>query len=94
MPTYEYECTKSGKRFERMQSMSDEPLKTCPECGGPVRRLITAGAGVISRRVESLRLTTTNSRPICREADSRLWAISRLSACASGRGIPRELVSK
>jgi len=47
MPTYEYECTKSGKHFERMQSMSDEPLKKCPECGGPVRRLITAGAGVI-----------------------------------------------
>jgi len=47
MPTYEYECTKSGKRFERMQSMSDEPLKKCPDCGGPVRRVIAAGAGVI-----------------------------------------------
>jgi len=47
MPTYEYECTDTGKRFEKMQSMSDEPLKVCPECGGPVRRLIGGGAALI-----------------------------------------------
>jgi len=27
--------------------MSDEPLKTCPECGKEVRRLIFGGTGVI-----------------------------------------------
>ena len=47
MPTYEYECKRTGKGFERFQKMSDEPLKKCPECGGPVRRLIGTGAGVI-----------------------------------------------
>jgi len=47
MPTYEYECLSSGKRFEEFQSMTDEPLKQCPECGGSVRRLIGAGAGII-----------------------------------------------
>ena len=47
MPTYEYECEKTGKHFEKFQSMTDEHLKTCPECGGPVRRLIGAGAAVI-----------------------------------------------
>ena len=47
MPTYEYECQRTGKRFEKFQRMSDEPLKKCPECGGPARRLISAGAGVI-----------------------------------------------
>ena len=47
MPTYEYECLSSEKRFEEFQSMTDEPLKKCPECGGPVRRLIGAGAGII-----------------------------------------------
>ena len=45
MPTYQYECQVSGKRFERFQNMVDEPLKQCPECGGAVTRLI--GAGVI-----------------------------------------------
>ena len=47
MPTYEYECEKCGKHFEKFQNMSDEPLKRCPECGGTVRRLIGAGAGII-----------------------------------------------
>ena len=47
MPTYEYECEASGKRFERFQKMSDAPLRKCPECGGPARRLISAGGAVI-----------------------------------------------
>jgi putative FmdB family regulatory protein len=47
MPTYEYECRDCGNRFERFQSMSAPPLRMCPECGGKVRRLIGAGAGVI-----------------------------------------------
>jgi len=47
MPTYDYECTTTGRRFELFQQMSDQPIETCPECGGPVRRLIGAGAAVI-----------------------------------------------
>lgn len=40
MPLYEYQCESCGVRFERHQSFSDEPAKTCPECGGRVHRLI------------------------------------------------------
>ncbi len=47
MPTYDYECTECGYSFEYFQSMSDEPLKKCPECNGKVRRLIGGGLGVI-----------------------------------------------
>lgn len=47
MPTYEYECKKCGHRFEAFQSMTAEPLSTCPECSGPVKRLIGAGAGLL-----------------------------------------------
>ena len=47
MPTYEYECDKCGKHFEKFQNMSDDPLKRCPGCGGAVRRLIGTGAGII-----------------------------------------------
>ncbi|MFO8006447.1 MAG: FmdB family zinc ribbon protein [Candidatus Brocadiia bacterium] len=47
MPTYEYECTESGRRFEVLQGMEDDPLENCPECGGTVRRLISGGAGVV-----------------------------------------------
>ena len=46
MPTYDYECEK-GHRFEAFQSMKDEPLRECRECGAPVRRLIGPGSGFI-----------------------------------------------
>jgi putative FmdB family regulatory protein len=49
MPTYEYECVACG-RFERFQRMSEEPLKTCPECGGSVRRLVSGGTGFIMKQ--------------------------------------------
>ncbi len=44
MPTYEYKCEKCGTVFEKRQRFSDEPLTTHPECGGPVRRLLSAPA--------------------------------------------------
>ncbi|MBD3183794.1 zinc ribbon domain-containing protein [Candidatus Poribacteria bacterium] len=47
MPTYEYECEKCGHNFEKFQSITAEPIKKCPKCGGKVKRLIGAGAGVI-----------------------------------------------
>ncbi|MBM4429449.1 MAG: zinc ribbon domain-containing protein [Chloroflexi bacterium] len=40
MPIYEYQCESCCIRFERMQHFKDQPLKECPECGGPVHRLI------------------------------------------------------
>jgi putative FmdB family regulatory protein len=47
MPTYEYECKVCGHRFDAFQSMQDDPLKICPECGKELRRLIFGGSGVI-----------------------------------------------
>ncbi|MGK9367706.1 FmdB family zinc ribbon protein [Melioribacter sp. Ez-97] len=47
MPTYEYKCNDCGYLFEEFQKISDEPLSTCPKCGGAVKRLIGPGAGPI-----------------------------------------------
>lgn len=47
MPTYDYQCKKCGHKFEEFQSMTDSPLKKCPECKGPVNRMIGTGAGII-----------------------------------------------
>ena len=47
MPTYEYECRECGLKFEKFQNMSDPRLKICPDCGGPVKRLIGTGGAVI-----------------------------------------------
>lgn len=32
MPVYTYRCENCGIQFERHQSFTDSPLKTCPEC--------------------------------------------------------------
>ena len=40
MPLYEYQCEDCGVRFEYRQSINDEALEICPECGGVVHRLI------------------------------------------------------
>lgn len=47
MPTYEYECQKCKKVFEQFQPITEEPLKRCRHCKGPVRRLISSGGGFI-----------------------------------------------
>lgn len=47
MPTYEYECSKCKDIFEVFQSMKDDHIKKCPECGGKVKRLFGTGSGII-----------------------------------------------
>lgn len=40
MPTYAYRCSACAHEFETVQAFSDDPLKFCPECGSPIRRVI------------------------------------------------------
>ena len=47
MPTYEYECTECGQKFDVFQKMTDSFLKECPKCKGKVKRLIGSGSGMI-----------------------------------------------
>jgi putative FmdB family regulatory protein len=55
MPTYEYVCEKCRHEFEYLQSMTAEPLKTCPKdlCNqkkwgrGRVTKKISGGAGLL-----------------------------------------------
>lgn len=39
MPIYEYRC-ENGHTFEVFQSMSDDPVAACEECGAPVERVL------------------------------------------------------
>jgi putative FmdB family regulatory protein len=42
MPVYTYRCDSCGVQFERHQSFTDKPLKTCPECRKKsLRKVIT-----------------------------------------------------
>ena len=48
LPTYEYKCDACGHAFEKFHSITAMPIKKCPSCGkNKVRRLISAGAGMI-----------------------------------------------
>lgn len=47
MPTYEYECNACRYEFEAFQKISEEPLKECPRCRGPIRRKISGGSGLL-----------------------------------------------
>ncbi|GJM05704.1 MAG: hypothetical protein DHS20C09_17000 [marine bacterium B5-7] len=45
MPIYEYRCNHCEHRLEMLQKISDEPAKTCPECGeDSLRKLVSAAA--------------------------------------------------
>ena len=45
MPVYEYEHSEAscsiGRIFEATQTLKERPLRKCPCCGGPVKKLIS-----------------------------------------------------
>lgn len=48
MPTYDYKCENCGNAFEFFQSMKDEPLTLCPECGhDTLKKMVSVPAGLI-----------------------------------------------
>ncbi|MFB7475451.1 FmdB family zinc ribbon protein [Kitasatospora sp. NPDC056184] len=46
MPTYQYQCTECGNGLEAVQKFTDEPLTTCPDCQGRLRKIFSA-VGVV-----------------------------------------------
>ncbi len=44
MPKYEYACKSCGEHLEVVQSFTDEPLRECPACGGPLRKVFSVPA--------------------------------------------------
>lgn len=47
VPAYDYECSSCRQTFEVRQRISDAPLSTCPQCGGSVRRLLSAATFIL-----------------------------------------------
>ena len=44
MPIYEYQCNACEHRFEKLQKLSDDPLRICPSCEKEtLKKLISAG---------------------------------------------------
>ncbi len=48
MPIYEYACEKCKSEFEVEQRITDDPIKTCPDCRSrKVKRLISKTSFVL-----------------------------------------------
>ena len=44
MPLYEYKCNSCGTSFEVIQKIAEPPMTKCPQCGGSVKKVISAPA--------------------------------------------------
>lgn len=84
MPTYEYECSACAVRFERPQRITDPPLTECPDCHGPVRRLLSAGSGFVIRgaRHEAAR-PTSGSAAGCSFSETGRTCCGRDAKCGA-----------
>ena len=47
MPTYDYACDACGHEFERVQRITEKPLKKCPKCNRDKARRMIGGGGFI-----------------------------------------------
>jgi putative FmdB family regulatory protein len=97
MPTYEYQCSECGHKFEIFQSMKDQPLKKCPACSAmKLKKLISGGAGFIFKgsgfyctdyRSDSYKKAKENDKPASAgAAASGSGDSGKGSAAASGSG--------
>ena len=99
MPIYEYGCDACGKVIEVMQKISDEPLKTCPDCSGQLTKLISRtsfqlkGTGWYvtdyARKPESQPKSEGESKPATDSksgAEAKAGAESKPAADSSGTG--------
>jgi putative FmdB family regulatory protein len=81
MPTYGYKCKKCGYMFEEFQSISAEPLVTCPSCGQPsLRRLLGGGGGMIFKGSGFYQTDYKNTTPTSKGSASKPASTSSKSA--------------
>ncbi|MEQ8819662.1 MAG: FmdB family zinc ribbon protein [Sumerlaeia bacterium] len=92
MPTYVYHCDACDQTFEVIQRMSEDPLSACG-CGeeGQVRRLLSAGAGVIFKgsgfyETDYKRPSSSGSEPKPSEPSAPASCSGNPSSCACATG--------
>lgn len=45
MPIYEYQCSSCQHKFDCIQKINDEPIKTCPQCSEDTAVRLVSAAG-------------------------------------------------
>ena len=94
MPTYEYKCNNCDHLFEIYQSMKDDKLTKCPECGKKtLRRLIGTGGGLIFKG-SGFYLTDYKNKPSEKTASSPAPANSEPKGTGSSETGKKETTGK
>ncbi|MGO9694918.1 MAG: FmdB family zinc ribbon protein [Mycobacterium sp.] len=82
MPTYSYECTECGNRFDMVQAFTDDALTTCEECSGRLRKLFNS-VGIVFKGSGFYR---TDSREDGKKSKTSANGSSTSEASSSGSG--------
>ncbi|MQY29772.1 FmdB family zinc ribbon protein [Nocardia aurantia] len=74
MPTYSYQCTQCGDKFDIVQSFSDDALTTCEKCDGKLRKLFNS-VGIVFKgsgfyRTDSRNGSSSATEPAKSSSDS------------------------
>ncbi|HLI24581.1 MAG TPA: FmdB family zinc ribbon protein [Acidimicrobiales bacterium] len=86
MPTYEYACKSCGEHLEVVQSFKDDPLTTCPACGGLLRKVF----GSIGISFKGSGFYKTDSRQSAKPAETKKAAESAKSESAKSESAKSE----
>ena len=93
MPTYEYACRSCGHHLEVFQSFSEEPLTTCPNCEGDLRKvfgsigIVLKGSGFYrtdSRAASSAKTPTHEKKDAVSGSDGASGAPATTAGSSAG----------
>jgi len=90
MPVYAYRCGSCGVQFERQQSFTDAPLKTCPECRKKSLKKIISPVGVVFKgsgfySTDNRPSSGASSAPAAKKEDKKETSKSTEPAKAAGK---------
>jgi putative FmdB family regulatory protein len=99
MPTYEYHCDACEHHFDEFQSITEKPLKKCPQCRKPkLRRIFGTGAAILFKgsgfyqtdyRSESYKAAAKAEQDSSKPASSEKSTTDGTAATGSTEGKPK-----
>lgn len=85
MPTYDFDCSECGARFERLVPVEQRETD-CPECGAAGAERQISGFGLISRQpTSSQRRAMEDTRGTNRDGARTRWKQSLAKGRAAGK---------
>ena len=99
MPIYEYECPSCCNVFEVIQRMTEDPLTSCPDCSGSVKKLVSMssfqlkGGGWYSDGYSNKASNGSDSAAPCKSTDKPAVTATDKSTDNSAKSTPEKAES-